>query len=243
MQKDIALTEVQPSYLASQPGREKILDELLSIYKPKQRLRPREKRLAKVILSVMQGFNGDRGRCELCKKVGNVETDLQIHHVDGIVSRNEIENLRLMHQPCNVRIHHAKAPLVGLSEPSKRERKSSPHSPTELVKILVDYTSGSPEMQANNQFEPEYRNWLIARIRNAPGMEIEKKEAINAGAEAVGCNPKTSRPYYDKMVSSEGPCYETKTESKIKIVKLKDQRLIHDTLEAREEAAEAVRKT
>jgi hypothetical protein len=72
----------------------------------------------------------------------------------------------------------------------------------------VVYRDGSAEMQANYLFELDYRNWLNAYI-DENGF-IPKKEAINAGAEVVGCNPTTSAKYLAKLTSIVGPLAEMK---------------------------------
>lgn len=63
-------------------------------------------------------------------------------------------------------------------------------------------------MQANEWYEPHYRNWLVAYLR-VYGW-IPKREAIAAGAEEVGCSIQAARRYLEKMTSLKGPCYEYK---------------------------------
>ena len=63
-------------------------------------------------------------------------------------------------------------------------------------------------MQANFLFEIDYRSWLLKFMDEYEF--ITKKEAINAGAEMVGCNPTTSAKYLAKLTSLAGPLTETK---------------------------------
>ena len=63
-------------------------------------------------------------------------------------------------------------------------------------------------MQANFLFEVDYRTWLLKFMDEYEF--ITKKEAINAGAEMVGCNPTTSAKYLAKLTSLAGPLTETK---------------------------------
>ena len=63
-------------------------------------------------------------------------------------------------------------------------------------------------MQANFLFEVDYRSWLLKFIDESEF--ITKKEAINAGAEMVGCNPTTSAKYLAKLTSLAGPLTEAK---------------------------------
>jgi len=48
------------------------------------------------------------------------------------------------------------------------------------------------KMKANSYYEITYREWIL-RIISEQGF-ITKADAINAGAEVVGCSIETSRP-------------------------------------------------
>jgi hypothetical protein len=74
----------------------------------------------------------------------------------------------------------------------------------------IDYTSGSPEMQATELFETPFRNWIKAKLTllNHP---VLKKELINGGAEEIGCSTATTTRYLAKMTSPEGTLKEVKT--------------------------------
>lgn len=63
-------------------------------------------------------------------------------------------------------------------------------------------------MQANYLFEVDYRSWLLSFVIEH-GF-ITKREAVNAGAEVVGCNPTTSSKYLSKLTSLAGPLNEAK---------------------------------
>lgn len=93
-------------------------------------------------------------------------------------------------------------------------------SPSDSVKKLVDYQSGSAEMQGNDYFEIPYWRWLIKAILHSEEKRLGKNYAINAGAWSVGCSPTTSRKYYEKIVSG-GPLVEFKDEFKRKCVKVR----------------------
>jgi len=77
---------------------------------------------------------------------------------------------------------------------------------TRVMKQAVPYCDGSPEMQANAIFEVKYRQWVLHQVADI-GF-IPKKEAINAGAELVGCNPATATKYLAKLTSMVGPLAE-----------------------------------
>ena len=79
---------------------------------------------------------------------------------------------------------------------------------TRIAKEAASYSQGSPEMQANALFEVRYRHWLQGFIA-ARGF-ITKREAVNAGAEAVGCSPATAARYLSKLTSFTAPLHESK---------------------------------
>jgi len=72
----------------------------------------------------------------------------------------------------------------------------------------IDFESGSPEMHANGLYEDKARSWLVDLV--AAHGEVLKRDAINAGAEFVGCSPMTIRRYIDKLTSLFGPLVETR---------------------------------
>ncbi|MCP4647750.1 MAG: hypothetical protein GY852_08490, partial [bacterium] len=74
---------------------------------------------------------------------------------------------------------------------------------THQIKGKVNYEAGSPEMFANACFEEEYREWLLAQVKEY--RQYPKLEAVNAGAEQVGCSPLTSARYLSKLLSESGP--------------------------------------
>jgi hypothetical protein len=92
---------------------------------------------------------------------------------------------------------------------------------TRIVKEQVDYTLGSPEMKANSFFENSFRKWILAEINS--NQAIVKKDAINAGAELVGCSTMTIGRYLDKLLSIVGPLQEINDLMGSKILVLKDK--------------------
>jgi hypothetical protein len=91
--------------------------QLVSSYKPKQRLRKRDKDLAKMILSLLQDQDGTVGKCFGCQRVLEIQL-LQLHHKDGVINHNELGNLELADQHCNNLEHAERSKRV--SDPSHR---------------------------------------------------------------------------------------------------------------------------
>ena len=72
---------------------------------------------------------------------------------------------------------------------------------------MVDYTSGSPEMQVNKRCKKIFTDWTM-ELLNKHG-QWPKKDIIDSGAHVSGCNPQTSRRYLDALTSSVGPLQES----------------------------------
>lgn len=140
--------------------------------------------------------------CQVCHRSPTTFYSLDIDHSDGNPKNNRESNLRLLCRSCNVSQENHR---LAKSRSVQGERESSW---TRVVKLSVPYRDGSPEMQANLLFEIDFRAWLIQHISKYEF--ISKKEAINSGAEVVGCNPTTSAKYLAKLTSQRGPLAEMK---------------------------------
>lgn len=63
-------------------------------------------------------------------------------------------------------------------------------------------------MQANNYYEPRFRNWLLGKFAEAGVEFLDKDDVINSGAEVAGCSTATAITYLKKLTSSAGPLLE-----------------------------------
>lgn len=128
---------------------------------------------------------------------------LDVDHIDGDPLNNDPPNLRLLCRQCNA--------SIAIKKKHKREsvaERERENPSTRIVKSSVGYREGSAEMQANLLFETAFRDWVQAYIE--ANDFIPKKEAVNAGAEVVGCNPTTAAKYLAKLTSIAGPLAEMK---------------------------------
>lgn len=88
----------------------------------------------------------------------------------------------------------------------ERERAGLPTWKT-VLKEQIPYESGSPEMKANQKFEPKWLRY-IHKLLKSHGS-IEKREAVRGAAKYTGCSIQTSRNYLEKYTSElEGPFKE-----------------------------------
>lgn len=162
----------------------------------------------------------DGERCARCFNIPTAQNKLDIDHRDGDSHNNDPDNLRLLCRPCNVILEN-KGRVLQVSPSDQNERERNQGKPaTAIVKEAISYPEGSPEMQANYLYELDFRNWLLSKIRDQGGFSRE--DAINAGAEIVGCSPSTTGKYLAKLVSSEGPLIESRDMLGSKILQLKD---------------------
>lgn len=140
--------------------------------------------------------------CQICHRSPTTFNGLDIDHIDGNKHHNEESNLRLLCRTHNVSLENVRRS----TNPSVQREREIPR--TRVIKQAVSYRDGSPEMQANYLYEIDYRKWLIDYLQEH-GF-LPKKEAINAGAEVVGCNPTTSAKYLAKLTSLFGPLLQSK---------------------------------
>lgn len=154
----------------------------------------------------------DGEQCIICRtKPPN--TKLEIDHIDGDITNNNPDNLCLLCKKHNCEMRGKKPSehkriIHRYSLQNAKERENDLAMPaTQFVKEVLDYQGGSVEMQANTMFETRYREWIMNKVTTM--NEYLKEEAINAGAELVGCSPLTTRRYLQKLSSSSGPLYET----------------------------------
>jgi hypothetical protein len=155
-------------------------------------------------------------------KRGPPAIKLQIDHADGNPWNWSPDNLHFLCQTHNLKMRNLTAAehkrlMDEYSAKNECARaRENHHIPTVMAKEQVDYTSGSPEMQANGIFEPRWLDFMHNWIR-ANGC-IAKSEAIYGGAAVAGCNPSTTERYLKKYTSSMGPFKESRDSAGAKII-------------------------
>ena len=160
--------------------------------------------------------------CLICRKKPP-KTKLQIDHADNNPDNWNPENLHLLCQKDNVTlrgkpISEHKKTIRDYSARNERERERERGlEGTHRVKELVDYRNASPEMKANSYYETQYREWVLTVVRDQ-GV-ITKPEAINSGAEVVGCSTLTAGRYLVKLTSAVGPLKESKDATGTLVIK------------------------
>ncbi len=156
----------------------------------------------------------DGEHCARCFEIPTPQNTLygtlDIDHIDGDPQNGDPQNLRLLCHPCNVLIENQRRRGEASLPSDQKERERSEGQPaTRVIKEAVNYRQGAPEMQANFLFEVDFRDWLLKKVREG-GNGFPKADAINAGAEIVGCSPTTTLKYLAKLTSSAGPLIERK---------------------------------
>ena len=155
-------------------------------------------------------------------KRGPPAIKLQIDHADNNPGNWSAVNLHFLCQTHNLEMRKKTAAehkrlITEYSAKNECVRaRENYHAPTVTAKEQVDYTSGSPEMQANSIFEQRWLDFIHGWIR-ANGS-IPKSEAINGGAAAAGCNPSTTARYLAKYASSIGCFKESRDSTGTKII-------------------------
>lgn len=167
--------------------------------------------------------------CLICQKKPPLSR-LQIDHADNNPDNWDPDNLHLVCRQDNIKLRgmslaEHKKTVQYHSAKNERERACARGiESTNTVKELVDYRQGSTEMQANSYYEMQFREWLLEVLRE--NRVITRKEAINSGAEIVGCNPTTTARYLAKLTSSIGNLREGKDATGTVVVTFKQARAI-----------------
>ena len=149
----------------------------------------------------------DGEKCLLCGALPGADP-LEIDHSDANPLNNAPDNLHLLCKKCNLSLRKVtpKEHLEMISIHSAnnvRERERTHGNPaTELAQTLIDYNSGSVPMQAAKYFEVRFRQWVLDQV-NRLGM-IPKQDAVNSGAEVIGCSIQSIERYLVKLTSSAG---------------------------------------
>lgn len=150
----------------------------------------------------------DGERCARCFKIPTAQNKLDIDHSDGNPQNNEESNLRLLCRRCNVTLEN-QGRRTARPPSDQRERERAEGLPaTRVIREAVNYKQGAPEMQASFLFELDFRAWILRKVNEQDGYL--KADAINSGAELVGCSPSTTTKYLAKLTSKEGPLQERK---------------------------------
>lgn len=131
---------------------------------------------------------------------------LEVDHINGNIRDWREENLRLLCKSCNVAESNRRRSPSDFSLSHKRRLRKQGNPATQVIRNAVDFTLGPPQMQANNYYEPRFRNWLLARFDETDCLD--KRDVINSGAEIAGCSTATAVTYLDKLTSSAGPLLE-----------------------------------
>jgi len=150
---------------------------------------------------------------------------LQIDHADNNPDNWDPDNLHLVCRQDNIKLrqmsiaeHRKWIEKYSAKNVCVRARERGRES-THRIKELVEYREATPEMKANSYFETQFREWLMAVLRE--NRFILKKEAIYSGAEVVGCNPTTIVRYLGKLTSSAGNLKESRDATGAMVVTFK----------------------
>jgi len=163
---------------------------------------------------------------ETCRNCGKRPEEtregyLEIDHIDEDLTNNAPSNLQLLCHAHNVakqnraratrrRVTPDTIPTIPKSERVREREREPDQQPlgTEIARRVIDYQAGGPEMRANGRYEVPFRTWVLWTVANREFLLVE--EAVNAGAETVGCSTIVASRYLAKLTSTAGPLQETR---------------------------------
>jgi len=166
-------------------------------------------------------------QCLMCyiekkKRRGPPQVKLIIEHSDNIPSNWSWRNLHLACYSHNKKLEKLNVQekiklLQGYSDQLERERERE-NLPTwkTVLKDELPYETGSPEMQANKNFEPRWLRY-VHDVMQKYGTQ-GKKEIISGGAAYAHCSIQTSTNYLTKYTSPISPFIETLDDDGNKII-------------------------
>lgn len=175
-------------------------------------------------------------RCLRCGAGPEPEELLDIDHADADPHNWTPDNLSLACHKCNcyyrklkpsrhiqlIREYRDRLPIISCVCDTQGKVMVEPASTvkaTDLLKMKVDYSSGTTEMRVTGECEGIFREGAISDVEQYG--EVERKKLVNDNAELAGCSPMTAGRYLDKLVSRHGPLYEVQDVKGKWVVKLK----------------------
>jgi len=183
------------------------------------------RRYAPKTLAIFRAFLLDRDGplCRLCR--ADPSTPLELDHIDPDAATDHPKNWQLLCNSCNLsrrrRTNHRG--IVRETDNNSSRQLSlddvPESSPTSQAKSAIPYADGSSEMRASAWFEGNFRAWL------AKNLPIPKSEAVNGGAEAVGCSPETATRYLAKLTSIAGPLTQEQDAHGVQTIRSKKEQI------------------
>jgi len=127
--------------------------------------------------------------CKICKEPGTKMT-LIIEHLDNNNANNDLENLRLACQSCNI-----------LKNPRGKSKKKMSPERESAREINIESTLSAAQAK-NNESEPLFRRFIYGYLLVHGGISVT--DAVNGGAEYANCSQQATRRYIDKLISITG---------------------------------------
>lgn len=146
----------------------------------------------------MMLYEKQGGKCSLENPASACEFPLEIDHIDGNPGNWDPKNVRLLCHRHNI------------GQRSKNVSVSKETDATEQLHGKVDYSTGAPEMQVNDDTEVPFRNYIEARLRREK-RPIGRRALQDDGAELFGISIATADRHLRKLCAP--------TEGRLKVFK------------------------
>lgn len=155
----------------------------------------------------------DGYKCQICGLSGH-EIELVVHHRDGDIRNNELDNLNFLCRSDNSKEqwrlarakHKKRIAMTVITSQKMGEGKGVDDVGVQYSGSTISLQDASAELKINRIKEPAFRKWLLDELLTNPDYSegILSRDAIYGGAEKFSCSPNTTRRYVEKMISPEG---------------------------------------
>lgn len=206
------------------PEKEKVTDTLIQHYHPVINMRTFHRFHARVVISLQQGFEGERAQCFYCKQVDHIK-NLSLNHKNYKKHDNRLVNFNIAHNNCNSKhvaqqrfveqqagyAQHRESDSIGqrVSRPNdmpiqgqrERENPTNPQAGGSTgAQVYSDELATWSAREGQKSEEMRYRFNLYIHGEDGISKELRSKNwairmSVLANKCVYGCSPEPSEPF------------------------------------------------
>lgn len=166
---------------------------LIEFYSQKKWMKKEDKKLAKTIISLWQGYSGDVALCELCNDKQPLAIGrLTIQHPDGDRDNNDINILQTAHHECNSSEDKRRRGKPDHCYPLKKEKEIEKITTNASENLQEQLLRQAPStFQHSKRYKQETLAYLIQHVTDRKGFD----EAVADIEAKTGCSHQKAIEY------------------------------------------------